>query len=105
MLELMRQNLELNSDMDPCEVEELNWGEPIPESVPAKPDVLLLAGEYQRRRHAITESSLTFRNFSLSPTVDCVYLETAFQPLVDTMVDLSTRDTEILVSRIAFCPN
>lgn len=78
MLSLMAENLSLNSDMDPCYVDELNWGEPIPSlesketpPIPPKPDVLLLA--------------------------DCVYLETAFQPLVDTMVELSTSDTEILV--------
>lgn len=78
MLSLMAENLALNRQgMDPCYVAELNWGEPIPPTsastppVPPKPDVLLLA--------------------------DCVYLETAFQPLVDTMVDLSTKETEILV--------
>lgn len=72
MLALMHQNLLLNPGMDPCHVAELNWGEPLPPSstVPAKPDVLLLA--------------------------DCVYLESAFQPLVDTMLDLSTPQTEIL---------
>ena len=45
-------------------------GQPLPPTVPHKPHVLLLA--------------------------DCVYLEVAFQPLVDTMADLSTPDTEIL---------
>ncbi|WFC93796.1 Protein-lysine N-methyltransferase efm6 [Malassezia brasiliensis] len=47
-------------------------GEPIPSDIPPKPDVLLLA--------------------------DCVYREEAFQPLVDTMVALSTPHTEILFS-------
>ncbi|CAO1613531.1 unnamed protein product [Parajaminaea phylloscopi] len=70
MLRLMDQNLKLNPGMDLCHVAELNWGEPIPEGIPAKPDVLLLA--------------------------DCVYLEVAFQPLVDTMRDLSDDHTEIL---------
>lgn len=32
---------------------------------------------------------------------DCVYLEIAFQPLVDTLVELSTRQTEIYVSPFA----
>jgi hypothetical protein len=73
MMELMQKNLELNTGIDPCFVEELNWGEPLPSNVPQKPDVLLLA--------------------------DCVYLEIAFQPLVDTMIDLSTTETEILVSQ------
>lgn len=70
MLHLMTKNLELNPDMDPCHVAELNWGEPLPEHVPHKPDVLLLA--------------------------DCVYLEVAFQPLIDTMRDLALPQTEIL---------
>lgn len=81
MLPLMQENLELNKAHmpDACFVAELNWyaacllrGEPIPSEVPAKPDVLLLA--------------------------DCVYREEAFQPLVDTMVDMATPDTEILFS-------
>ncbi|CAO1616917.1 unnamed protein product [Sympodiomycopsis kandeliae] len=78
MIDLMKENMELNNgaQMDPCYIAELNWGEPIPatekdqQRIPAKPDVLLLA--------------------------DCVYLESAFQPLVDTMRDLSTTETEIL---------
>ncbi|KDN49209.1 hypothetical protein K437DRAFT_262097 [Tilletiaria anomala UBC 951] len=76
MMQLMRENLALNQTQaqaplpDPCHVEELNWGEPIPDTVPSQPDVLLLA--------------------------DCVYLEIAFQPLVDTMAALSTPATEIL---------
>ncbi|CAD6928962.1 unnamed protein product [Tilletia controversa] len=82
MMALMQRNLELNEEVaraedgsgtglpSPCVVKELNWGEPIPEDVPSKPEVLLLA--------------------------DCVYLEIAFQPLVDTMVELSTPSTEIL---------
>lgn len=70
MLELMKSNLALNPDMDPCHIAEVNWGEPIPSHVPSKPDVLLLA--------------------------DCVYLEAAFQPLVDTMLDLCAPETEIL---------
>ncbi|PWN51285.1 hypothetical protein IE53DRAFT_342602 [Violaceomyces palustris] len=71
MLQLMRDNLALNQPLpDECIVEELNWGEPIPASVPPKPDILLLA--------------------------DCVYLEVAFQPLVDTMAELSDKETEIL---------
>lgn len=82
MLPLMRENLALNFPLSPnstsstpssddgfCKVDELNWGEPLPPSIPP-PDVLLLA--------------------------DCVYLESAFQPLIDTMVELSRPDTEIL---------
>ncbi|KAK0566388.1 Protein-lysine N-methyltransferase efm6 [Tilletia horrida] len=84
MLDLMQRNLTLNEEATPgdeaggapnglptpCVVRELNWGEPLPTDVPSKPEVLLLA--------------------------DCVYLEVAFQPLVDTMVELSTPETEIL---------
>ncbi|GAK63933.1 uncharacterized protein PAN0_004d2142 [Moesziomyces antarcticus] len=81
MLALMRDNLALNfpttSATTACAadgrgelvVAELDWGSPIPASIPA-PDVLLLA--------------------------DCVYLEVAFQPLIDTMQALSTSQTEIL---------
>ena len=72
MMALMQMNLILNEDLSSrCIVAELNWGEAIPEGIPAQPDVLLLA--------------------------DCVYLEVAFQPLVDTMKAMSTRETEILV--------
>lgn len=80
MLSLMQENQDLNGlptsqDALPAhtatvQVEELNWGEPIPSVIPPKPDVLLLA--------------------------DCVYLESAFEPLVQTMTDLSTKETEIL---------
>ncbi|EPQ29388.1 uncharacterized protein PFL1_03143 [Pseudozyma flocculosa PF-1] len=72
MLPLMTSNHALNQAemVDPCLVEELNWGQPLPATVPHKPDVLLLA--------------------------DCVYLEVAFQPLVDTMLALSGPSTEIL---------
>ncbi|WFD31410.1 Protein-lysine N-methyltransferase efm6 [Malassezia sp. CBS 17886] len=71
MLPLMHENLALNPDcVDACHVEELNWGEPLSARVPAHPDVLLLA--------------------------DCVYRESAFQPLVDTMCMMATRTTEIL---------
>lgn len=81
MLSLMRENQELNSLLTPArddarlqgatvQVEELNWGEPIPSVVPSAPDVLLLA--------------------------DCVYLESAFEPLVKTMKELSSTHTEIL---------
>ncbi len=81
MLALMRDNLALNfpttspntarteDGRGELHVAELDWGSPIPASIPA-PDVLLLA--------------------------DCVYLEVAFQPLIDTMEALATSQTEIL---------
>jgi hypothetical protein len=73
MMALMKRNLELNSHFkDRCILGELNWGETMPEEIPAQPDILLLA--------------------------DCVYLEVAFQPLVDTLKEMATERTEILVS-------
>lgn len=71
MMKLMAQNLDLNPALKRrCIVAELNWGQPIPADVPSHPDVLLLA--------------------------DCVYLEIAFQPLVDTMRAMCTPETEVL---------
>lgn len=87
MLPLMRENLLLNfpspsssssqftsTNTDTgglVEVAELDWDTaPGPKFTSPQPDVLLLA--------------------------DCVYLESAFQPLIDTMAALSTKDTEIL---------
>lgn len=89
MLPLMRENLVLNfpSSTPPSQdsntttspgvatgfvsVAELDWGTtPLPLFTKPLPDVLLLA--------------------------DCVYLESAFQPLIDTMAALSTTETEIL---------
>lgn len=71
MLPLMEENAALNPDMiDVCHVAELNWGERVPDGIPSKPDVVLLA--------------------------DCVYREEAFQPLVDTLCMLSSPNTEIL---------
>ena len=74
MLALMQQNLELNPQLKGlCIVGELNWGESVPEGIPGQPDILLLA--------------------------DCVYLEVAFAPLVDTMREMATEQTEILVRK------
>ena len=83
MLPLMRDNLSLNfplsathpsrsqphtwDDTSFVQVLHLDWCTPPPT---LRPDVLLLA--------------------------DCVYLESAFQPLIDTLLTLSTVDTEIL---------
>lgn len=75
MMALMQRNLDLNPQLKRrCDIRELNWGEDVVKGIPRHPDVLLLA--------------------------DCVYLEIAFQPLVDTMVAMSTQDTEILVSSV-----
>ena len=85
MLALMRENLHLNfppssasasaslssSSEGFVRVAELDWAvEPDEMFTKPMPDVLLLA--------------------------DCVYLEAAFQPLIDTMAALSTPETEIL---------
>lgn len=70
MLPLMHENHALNGDMsDACHVAELDWGHPVAEEM-QHPDVILLA--------------------------DCVYRESAFQPLVDTLCELATPATEIL---------
>ncbi|KAI9063383.1 hypothetical protein FKP32DRAFT_1592443 [Trametes sanguinea] len=70
LLGIMKQNVSLNG-LDSCvSVAELNWGEPIPESLP-KPDLILAA--------------------------DCVYFEPAFPLLVKTLADLVHEpSTEVL---------
>ncbi len=91
MMQLMHDNLALTDAQAPLpdtvHIAELNWGEaeegavPAPppsplnlgEPVPAKPDVLLLA--------------------------DCVYLEIAFRPLVDTLLALSRTPSSIAAAR------
>jgi len=58
----MRQNVQLNSLSSTVTVAELNWGDPLPPSIPDKYDVILAA--------------------------DCVYFEPAFPLLVKTLTDL-----------------
>lgn len=43
LLPLARQNVALNQLEDVVKVEELAWGKPLPDTVPHKPDLLLLA--------------------------------------------------------------
>ncbi|KAF8211446.1 putative methyltransferase-domain-containing protein [Mycena galopus ATCC 62051] len=69
LLNIMRENVEINKLSSLCVVEELNWGEPIPAQLP-RPDVILAA--------------------------DCVYFEPAFPLLVQTLCDLVSEDTEVL---------
>ncbi|KAJ6516203.1 putative methyltransferase-domain-containing protein [Mycena sanguinolenta] len=69
LLNIMRENVEINQLSSFCVVEELNWGEPIPAQIP-KPDVVLAA--------------------------DCVYFEPAFPLLVQTLCDLVDEGTEVL---------
>ncbi|KAG0267745.1 hypothetical protein DFQ27_008390 [Actinomortierella ambigua] len=71
MMPIMEANLQLNGLQQSTKALELNWGEPKPEDAPI-PDVILLA--------------------------DCVYHEVAFQPLVQTLKDYSTRETCILLA-------
>ncbi|KAF9970936.1 hypothetical protein BGZ73_006200 [Actinomortierella ambigua] len=71
MMQIMDANIRLNELQQSTHALELNWGEPKPESAPI-PDVILLA--------------------------DCVYHEVAFQPLVQTLKDYSTKDTCILLA-------
>ncbi|KAJ7873281.1 putative methyltransferase-domain-containing protein [Mycena olivaceomarginata] len=69
LLNIMRENVQVNKLSHLCVVEELNWGEPIPADIP-RPDVILAA--------------------------DCVYFEPAFPLLVQTLCDLVGEDTEVL---------
>lgn len=50
----------------------MNRGEPLPEYIKARPDIILAS--------------------------DCVYLEVAFQPLLDTLDMLADKDTDIYMS-------
>ncbi|KAI8143910.1 putative methyltransferase-domain-containing protein [Fennellomyces sp. T-0311] len=71
MMKLMQQNIELNRVKDKVQAEILDWGEDVPESCRA-PDVILAS--------------------------DCVYLEVAFKPLLDTLVALADKNTDIYMS-------
>ncbi|KAI9495872.1 putative methyltransferase-domain-containing protein [Zychaea mexicana] len=73
MMRLMQQNIGLNNVQDKVEASVLDWGEleKVPEACRA-PDVILAS--------------------------DCVYLEVAFKPLVDTLLALADKDTEIYMS-------
>jgi len=67
MLELMQQNIKLNSLSERVQASIYDWGEPVPESLPQHPDILLAA--------------------------DCVYFEPAFPLLQQTMNDLIGENT------------
>ncbi|RAH74674.1 uncharacterized protein BO66DRAFT_388149 [Aspergillus aculeatinus CBS 121060] len=62
MLSLMETNIKLNNLSDLVTANILNWGEPIPDSIPQKPTIILAA--------------------------DCVYFEPAFPLLISTLKDL-----------------
>ncbi|KAJ8658874.1 hypothetical protein O0I10_005256 [Lichtheimia ornata] len=71
MMHLMSQNITLNKLDGRVQAKILDWGEPISSDIPV-PDVILAS--------------------------DCVYLEVAYQPLIDTLVALSNKDTDIYMS-------
>lgn len=62
MLELMEQNISLNSMQESIRATVYDWGEPTPLGLPSQPDILLAA--------------------------DCVYYEPAFPLLHKTLLDL-----------------
>ncbi|KAJ5745539.1 hypothetical protein N7520_010721 [Penicillium odoratum] len=67
MFTLMNDNIKLNHLESIVTASILNWGEPIPENIPSKPDVILAA--------------------------DCVYFEPAFPLLISTLQDLLGPDS------------
>ncbi|KAF9263672.1 hypothetical protein L218DRAFT_327844 [Marasmius fiardii PR-910] len=69
LLHMMRHNVSMNNLDFKCTVAELDWGTPIPASIP-RPDLILAA--------------------------DCVYFEPAFPLLVQTLCDLAGDTTEVL---------
>ncbi|KAG5361489.1 Protein-lysine N-methyltransferase EFM6 [Yarrowia sp. C11] len=73
MIPLMNQNIELNNLQDKVVAEVLDWGEELPSFLEGQPVDLVLAA-------------------------DCVYLESAFPLLEKTLIDLSNKDTKILMS-------
>lgn len=62
MFSLMKSNIQLNNLDAKATAAILNWGEPIPNQIPSKPDVIIAA--------------------------DCVYFEPAFPLLITTLQDL-----------------
>ncbi|KAJ5907975.1 hypothetical protein N7495_000657, partial [Penicillium taxi] len=62
MFSLMKDNITLNQLDSTVNASVFDWGEPVPEQIPAKPDVILAA--------------------------DCVYFEPAFPLLITTLQDL-----------------
>lgn len=67
MFSLMEDNIQLNQLNSTVTASILNWGEPIPDHLPSKPDVILAA--------------------------DCVYFEPAFPLLLTTLQDLLGPDS------------
>ncbi|ESK93785.1 hypothetical protein Moror_1065 [Moniliophthora roreri MCA 2997] len=69
LLDIMEKNVAMNSLTSKCTVAELDWGTPVPATIPA-PDMVLAA--------------------------DCVYFEPAFPLLIQTLCELGGEKTEIL---------
>jgi len=69
MLALMRDNIHINALGAIMKAEVLDWGLTLPTWITSKPDIIIAS--------------------------DCVYLELAFKPLIDTLVMLSKENTEI----------
>ncbi|KAG1052068.1 hypothetical protein G6F43_005775 [Rhizopus delemar] len=72
MMNLMLENIKLNKLGHLVQAEILNWGEEIPNELSSNVDVILAS--------------------------DCVYLEIAFIPLIETLLALSTKDTLIYLA-------
>ncbi|KAJ3050768.1 hypothetical protein HK097_008250 [Rhizophlyctis rosea] len=74
-LDLMRENVKNNltpSEQSLILVEELTWGKPLKETITPPYDIILAA--------------------------DCVYLEAAFDPLIETLLQLSSPETQIIIT-------
>ncbi|KAF5333328.1 hypothetical protein D9611_002251 [Ephemerocybe angulata] len=69
LLPIMQKNVTINNLTSNVFVAKLDWGVPVPSTIP-KPDIILAA--------------------------DCVYFEPAFPLLVQTLDELADKDTEIL---------
>ncbi|KAJ3042874.1 hypothetical protein HDV00_006435 [Rhizophlyctis rosea] len=73
-LDLMRKNVEMNLTYEERRlvfIEELTWGEPLKPTITPPYDIILAA--------------------------DCVYLEAAFDPLIQALLQLSSPSTEIII--------
>ncbi|KAJ3286071.1 hypothetical protein HK104_009190 [Borealophlyctis nickersoniae] len=74
-LDLMRKNVELNlteREREIVRVEQLTWGKPLSQSIKPPYDIIIAS--------------------------DCVYLEAAFDPLIQTLQELSDDRTEIIIA-------
>ncbi|KAJ3326449.1 hypothetical protein HDU76_012915 [Blyttiomyces sp. JEL0837] len=73
-LDLMQKNVELNlteKEQSHAKVAELTWGTPIAEPIKLNYDYILAS--------------------------DCVYLESAFDPLINTLLEVCNQDTQVFI--------